>query len=616
LLKLRPNDFATLCSMEHQYTPAEVEVDVYPEDAGTGTGAIRKIKARAFITQNGDFLTVENNLAPTERYIKLIREGARWSRLDRQYVDWLFSIQGNDGQRGPEYYKCCGKERTRSTANGFGSPKRKTDYEQTRAIQVNANYEQANRHSPTNTRGTTWNTCSKTETKTEDAFSLRSPTGVFATETYVYAADSGNDRVLRFPRDEIPAGFRGSIHHCLSLKSNGETVAGGYGKGNNTWQLNRPFRLHILPGTSGQDILYIVDRNNNRIVRWIVGEDEGTIVAGGNGVGNGSHQLNQPSGVFVHGEQIYVADRANHRIMCWNLGGSTGTVVAGGKGFGSRPDQLMCPASVCVVTCKVGNLRTNFLLVTDEGNNRLQMFALAGGDSSRDGAPNGVTLAGRITPGGGTVELYHPLGLSCVLKPHSKLLVYIGDSLNYRVQEFEIDLEEALEAQTGTVQVSGTTPAIARTVMFHQDKSAKLGQPISVSVIQTGKGEQSLYVADSENNEIACALISGSRQVNIADKECSLTEEDIKIREGIVVEYRQNSGYGFVKEMPQGKLKYFAHHSDIMVEYPVSESATIHSKTTSGYPFLQKNDKVQFCSRADPKWGQRAACIVRRTERN
>ncbi|CAF4692457.1 unnamed protein product, partial [Rotaria magnacalcarata] len=57
----------------------------------------------------------------------------------------------------------------------------------------------------------------------------------------------------------------------------------------------------------------------------------GITVAGGNGVGDGLNQLNQPFGIFVNENQtVYVADFANHRIVKWDRNASTGQLVAGG----------------------------------------------------------------------------------------------------------------------------------------------------------------------------------------------------------------------------------------------------------------------------------------------
>jgi hypothetical protein len=79
---------------------------------------------------------------------------------------------------------------------------------------------------------------------------------------------------------------------------------------------------------------------------WI---QNGTTVAGGNGEGNGLHQLSKASGVCVINDlTIYVADRDNNRIVEWKKGATVGHVVVGGNGQGNQNDQLDGPRNVIV----------------------------------------------------------------------------------------------------------------------------------------------------------------------------------------------------------------------------------------------------------------------------
>ncbi|CAF5126009.1 unnamed protein product, partial [Rotaria sp. Silwood1] len=59
----------------------------------------------------------------------------------------------------------------------------------------------------------------------------------------------------------------------------------------------------------------------------------GITVAGGNGQGSETNQLNSPWGLYVDDDQtIYVVDRWNHRIVEWKCDATNGKVVAGGNG--------------------------------------------------------------------------------------------------------------------------------------------------------------------------------------------------------------------------------------------------------------------------------------------
>jgi sugar lactone lactonase YvrE len=95
---------------------------------------------------------------------------------------------------------------------------------------------------------------------------------------------------------------------------------------------------------------------------------EGSIVAGGQGEGDGLTQLSNPQGVIVdQSGNIYVADSWNHRIMRWPKGSRKGSVIVGGNGQGQQPDQFSCPLGLSFD-------REGGLYVVDWGNNRVQKF--------------------------------------------------------------------------------------------------------------------------------------------------------------------------------------------------------------------------------------------------
>ena len=63
------------------------------------------------------------------------------------------------------------------------------------------------------------------------------------------------------------------------------------------------------------------------------------------------NQLNHPTYLFVDEEQVvYVSDNNNHRVMKWNKGAKEGIVVAGGQGYGSALTQLSYPRGLFVDT--------------------------------------------------------------------------------------------------------------------------------------------------------------------------------------------------------------------------------------------------------------------------
>ncbi|CAF3860775.1 unnamed protein product, partial [Rotaria sp. Silwood1] len=105
---------------------------------------------------------------------------------------------------------------------------------------------------------------------------------------------------------------------------NGTIVAGGNGRGNNSNQLNFPTYIFVDDDYS----LYVSDTRNHRVMKWKIGENEGIVVAGGNGQGDNLEQLSHPQGVIVGGSgEIYVADYLNSRVMGWRKNGKNGSIV-------------------------------------------------------------------------------------------------------------------------------------------------------------------------------------------------------------------------------------------------------------------------------------------------
>ncbi|CAF4943510.1 unnamed protein product, partial [Rotaria socialis] len=205
---------------------------------------------------------------------------------------------------------------------------------------------------------------------------LNHPYGLFVDDDQtVVIADFGNDRIMQWKNGDT---------------TNGQVVAGGKGEGNGLHQLDGPTDVLIDKET---DSLIICDRRNGRVVRWSrrsgttqgeilidnidchgvamddqrylyvsdyvkhevrryrLGEKNGTLVAGGNGEGNGLNELNSPGYLFVDRDHsVYVSHNDNHRVMKWVEGAKEGIVVAGGQGAGSALTQLYFPNGIFVDT--------------------------------------------------------------------------------------------------------------------------------------------------------------------------------------------------------------------------------------------------------------------------
>ena len=257
-------------------------------------------------------------------------------------------------------------------------------------------------------------------------------------------ADWGNHRIVEWKRGD----------------TSGRVLAGGHGRGDRPDQLNYPTDVLVDRET---DSLIICDRGNRRVTRWsrgsgtgsgetIVdniacwglamddegalyvtdiekhevrryrqGETSGTVVAGGNGTGDGLHQLNYPRYVCVDGEHaVYVSDYENHRVMKWVKGAKEGIVVAGGQGQGKKLTQLSGPHGVRVDAAGT-------VYVADYGNDRVMRWCR--------GATQGTVVVGGNGRGEGANQFNGPTGLSFDRQGN----LYVADYYNNRVQRFSIE---------------------------------------------------------------------------------------------------------------------------------------------------------------------------------
>ncbi|CAF2122979.1 unnamed protein product [Rotaria magnacalcarata] len=275
---------------------------------------------------------------------------------------------------------------------------------------------------------------------------LTAPYGLFVDDDQtVVIADLGNDRIMQWKNGNT---------------TNGEVVAGGNGQGNGLNQLNQPSDVLIDKDTDSiiicdyyngrvvrwsrrsgttqgeilianiycyglamddQRYLYVSDIGKNEVRRYKFGENNGTLVAGGNGGGVGLNQLIYPAHLFVDRDHsVYVSEWTNHRVTKWNKGAKEGIVVAGGQGAGSALTQLQYPVGIFVD--KLGTL-----YVADEQNCRVMRWT--------KGAKQGTVIAGGNGLGAGANQIVSPMGLS--FDRHGNL--YVADCRNDRIQRFDLE---------------------------------------------------------------------------------------------------------------------------------------------------------------------------------
>ncbi|CAF3368184.1 unnamed protein product, partial [Rotaria sp. Silwood2] len=201
--------------------------------------------------------------------------------------------------------------------------------------------------------------------------------------------DSNNKRIVQWPRQN---GTNGetiiSNVECLSLtmddngflyivdydkhevrryqmgENQGKVVAGGNGQGDRLDQLSNPTNVFVDRDHS----VYVSDYNNKRVMKWMEGAKHGIVVAGGQDQKNSYTHLSNPLGVVVdQSGTIYVADNRNHRIILLSQGGTHTSVILGGNNEGSQSNGLSYPI-------RLSFDRDGILYVGDNGNNRGQKF--------------------------------------------------------------------------------------------------------------------------------------------------------------------------------------------------------------------------------------------------
>ncbi|CAF1434136.1 unnamed protein product [Adineta steineri] len=273
---------------------------------------------------------------------------------------------------------------------------------------------------------------------------LNSPFGIYIDKKKnIFIADCGNHRIVKW--------------NCNAKK--GQIIAGGNGVGYRIDQLNLPTdviidqRNHsviiadhddrrvirwlnqkqqilirnincygLVMGKHG--FLYVSDDEKNEVRRWKMGEynNEGIVVAGGNGRGDQLNQLNTPTFIFVDEDQsLYVSDKNNHRVMKWRKDAKEGVIVAGGNGKGANLNQLSHPQGVLVDDL-------DQIYVADVANDRIMRWC--------EGKEEGEIVVGGNGEGNESNQLNGPMGLSF----DDERNLYVVDWGNHRIQKFEIIL--------------------------------------------------------------------------------------------------------------------------------------------------------------------------------
>lgn len=255
------------------------------------------------------------------------------------------------------------------------------------------------------------------------------------------------------------------IFQATSLQDG--VVIAGFGNGSSGTTLdglNQPFSLDI----HSDNIIYISEMGNERIIRINLNSSVKTLVAGTGSTGSSNQQLHAPTTVKVDiASNVYVAEYSNHRVMLWTSNSSTGRIVAGNGTAGSTNSQLNVTAGLAIDSS--GNL-----YVSDRYNHRIMKWA-----------PNStfvIIIAGTGTNGLGSHQLSSPFGIHLI---EEEALLYVTDMVNHRIQRFYLN---------------GTMNAV--TVAGGNGPESRSNQLISPHAVYVSRTTHDVYVSDSGNHRI------------------------------------------------------------------------------------------------------------------
>ncbi|MBN1114054.1 MAG: NHL repeat-containing protein [Oligoflexia bacterium] len=215
---------------------------------------------------------------------------------------------------------------------------------------------------------------------------LKRPNGLFYDGTRIFAADTGNHRVLCW--NTLPSPEKKEPDLILGQSSLSD-IKPNQGKEAPTFNtMNSPSAIYS-DGTS----LYIADSGNNRVLyykqiptmngwhaNFVLGQEKGS----GNRPNMGKEQITdktlyQPSGVFGSGNKIFVSDSMNNRVMIFigaidenakSADGVLGQVVFS-TGY---VNMATIPGSDTLFLPQQGAAHKGVIYVTDTSNHRVLIY--------------------------------------------------------------------------------------------------------------------------------------------------------------------------------------------------------------------------------------------------
>jgi uncharacterized protein (TIGR03437 family) len=292
------------------------------------------------------------------------------------------------------------------------------------------------------------------------ATGLWQPAGLAVTGNgTLYVADSGNNRVLRFPRSAINQSGRITPDAVIGQSNFGSSTSALVSASS----LKNPGGLAIGPNGD----LFVADDGNNRVLEFPAGAGNAAVALRVYGQPSMNSSLRSPQlsaqtmagpqGLAVdQGSNLYVVDTGDNRVLIFPntesapIAGMAATFVIGPASFASSAGTLKQP--IDVATDSSGNI-----YVSDELNNRVLIYPSLVFLPVAGGTATGVV--GQQTTSGTKPNWDSPDGLGTADSLNSPLGVYIdrqdtlyvGDAGNSRVLQF---LKPAAVVNAATFQAN------------------------------------------------------------------------------------------------------------------------------------------------------------------
>lgn len=322
----------------------------------------------------------------------------------------------------------------------------------------------------------------------------------------LYVADTGNNRVLRFPapfsnlrRAEPDMVYGQEDFETLTANPHGVTAA----------SLSAPAAVAF--DTSGN--LWVADTGNHRVLRYpaslleavypeaglVLGQSDFQSGSANRGAGApAADTLSSPAGLaFDAGGNLYVADRGNARVLRFSAplsSASPASEVFGQSDFTTAtaaetagPATLTAPAGLAVSSA-------GQLYVAAPGDNRVMVFSLTAargasavsvlGQSSFTSATANANVAPRASA--------NTLSAPADVKIDSQGVVYVADAGNNRVLAYS-------SASRSATQVWGQLDFVSNGA--NQVKAAGLNGPYKIA-IDYSQEPYAVYVSDTGNHRV------------------------------------------------------------------------------------------------------------------